>query len=295
MSGIMMLANPDWLAFHERHSISKLAIFYASPHKLTKREHLDPLFCVHPGKLPRNIVAVGRIQAQIILDQNVAWGNYGPALGASTETEWRKQASAVLGNSRKTYGGEMLAIELIDFRFFPIPIAHQSVGLIDTGWGDKKEAGVEPTIRLLRLLEGEPSADASNLRDLSQIRSVGAGFGRSENNKLVEEAAITAVKKHYESDGWNVHSVERQKCGFDLECYKAGIIENVEVKGVSGTEQSFIITAGEVEQARTNRNFVLVVVTSSLSASPGITHYSGPEFIGRFGLSVVQYRAVLRK
>jgi Domain of unknown function (DUF3883) len=295
MSGIMMLANPDWLAFHERHSIGKLAIFYASPHKRTKREHLDPLFCVHPGKQPRNIIAVGRIQAQVILDQNAAWGNYGPALGASTETEWRKQASAVLENSRNTYGGEMLAIELIDFRFFPTPIAPQSIGLTDTGWGDKKEAGIEASIRLLRLLEGEPSTDASKPKDLRQILSVGAGFGRSENNKLVEESAIAAVKKHYECEGWNVHSVERQKCGFDLECYKAGKMENVEVKGISGTEQSFIITAGEVEQARTNRNFVLVVVTSSLSGSPVLTRYSGPEFISCFGLSVVQYRAVLRK
>src|SRR5689334_1116527 len=119
MSGIMMLADPDWLAFHERYSIGKLAVFYASPHKRTKREHLDPLFCVPCGKPPRNIVAVGRIQAQILLDQDAAWERYGAALGANTEAEWRQQASKVIEKSRKKYDEKFLAIELIDFR--PLP------------------------------------------------------------------------------------------------------------------------------------------------------------------------------
>ncbi len=123
MTGIMMLADPGWFAFHERNSVGGLAIFYASPHKRTDRGELDPLFCVRPGKKPRSIVGVGRIRAQSIIDQDMAWGQYGTALGANTEAEWRAQASAVLENSRKTYGGQMLAIELIDFRSFPAPVS----------------------------------------------------------------------------------------------------------------------------------------------------------------------------
>jgi hypothetical protein len=56
----------------------------------------------------------------------------------------------------------------------------------------------------------------------------------------------------------------------------------------------FIITAGEVKQARENAKFFLVVVTSALSALPKLTKFSGVEFGRRFELSAVQYRAVLK-
>jgi hypothetical protein len=125
--------------------------------------------------------------------------------------------------------------------------------------------------------------------------SLGAGFGSPEENKKVEMAAIALVRKQYESDGWNVTSRERDRCGFDLECSKGKIVENVEVKGCSGTEQSFPITAGEVKQAKTNPDFVLMVVTSALSPSPQPHRYPGSDFLSLFALSVVQYRAILRK
>ena len=73
---------------------------------------------------------------------------------------------------------------------------------------------------------------------------MGAGFGDPAENKLVETAAVRAVVKHYEVSGWLVRSVERDKCGFDLECTKGGVIQQVEVKGVGGTGLCFIITAG---------------------------------------------------
>ena len=120
-----------------------------------------------------------------------------------------------------------------------------------------------------------------------------AGFGNPIENKLVESNAIREVVREYEQEGWAVRSVERAKCGFDLECQKDGIVKNVEVKGVRAAEPCFIITAGEVEQARSNTNFVLVVVTSALSASPILTKYDCAEFCRRFKLSVIQYRAVL--
>ncbi|MCE9547676.1 MAG: DUF3883 domain-containing protein [Planctomycetia bacterium] len=122
----------------------------------------------------------------------------------------------------------------------------------------------------------------------------GAGFGDPIENKLVESAAIREVVRAYEHDGWSVHSVERDKCGFDLECQKDRVIENVEVKGIRASEPCFNITAGEVEQARKNTKFVLVAVTSALSATPILTKYSGAEFCRQFDLSPIQYRAILR-
>lgn len=123
----------------------------------------------------------------------------------------------------------------------------------------------------------------------------GAGFGDPAENKLVETAAVRAVAKHYDGHGWSVRSVERDKCGFDMECTKGGAVEHVEVKGVRGTGLCFVITSGEVKQALENPKFFLVVVTSALTSSPTLTKFSGAEFGQRFDLSAIQYRAALKQ
>lgn len=89
--------------------------------------------------------------------------------------------------------------------------------------------------------------------------------------------------------------MERDKCGFDLECSKDGVVEQVEVKGVRGDGLCFVITAGEVKQAHTNLSFFLIVVTSALTASPTLTKFSGAEFVKRFDLAAIQYRAALKQ
>jgi hypothetical protein len=123
----------------------------------------------------------------------------------------------------------------------------------------------------------------------------GAGFGDPAENKLVESAAVRAVVAHYEAGGWSVRSVERDKCGFDLECSKGGVVEQVEVKGIRGDGLCFVITAGEVKQAQTNLSFFLMAVTSALTASPTLTKFSGAEFVKRFDLAAIQYRAALKQ
>jgi tetratricopeptide (TPR) repeat protein len=120
---------------------------------------------------------------------------------------------------------------------------------------------------------------------------LGAGFGSSPKNKEVEKAAIDFVMKQY--DGWNIQSVEKDKKGYDLICTKSSIVKNVEVKGVSGKEPAFIITANEVEQANKNPNFVLWVVTSALNSPKGHC-WTGCEMLSQFELKPIQYMARLR-
>ncbi|GEM_PF-4608794 len=138
------------------------------------------------------------------------------------------------------------------------------------------------------------NGENDSIKASQQTPPSGAGFGIPEENKKVEKAAVDFVKQKYINDGWEVNSVENEKCGYDLECHKDGITENVEVKGISGTEQSFIITAGEIYQAQTNSLFVLAVVTSARSQPPVLTRYSGRDFFDCFELKPLQYRAVLR-
>jgi hypothetical protein len=123
---------------------------------------------------------------------------------------------------------------------------------------------------------------------------VGAGFGDAKKNQIIEQLAIRVVDKWYRLQGWSVISVESEKCGFDLRCKKDERLEEVEVKGVSGDAPTFIITAGEIRQAKSNPRFVLCIVTRTLSKRPMIHRFSGRQFLRKYRLDAVQYRALPR-
>ncbi|MBL1173450.1 MAG: DUF3883 domain-containing protein [Chloroflexi bacterium] len=122
----------------------------------------------------------------------------------------------------------------------------------------------------------------------------GAGFGNSETNRKVEQAAISFVTDEYKENGWIVKSVETEKCGFDLLCTKADKQECVEVKGIQGEFVSFIVTAGEVRQSQINKSFILCVVTSALIA-PKLHKFTAKEFNEQFSLETISYRASLKQ
>lgn len=127
-----------------------------------------------------------------------------------------------------------------------------------------------------------------------QSIQTGGGYGNNAvHNAEVEEAAILAVTKEYQSDGWDVVSVELNKCGYDLRCRKGNHEENVEVKGNSGLGDTFILTAGEVRQVKENERFVICLVRNALS-KPIISKYTGKKFLEKFDLKPTQYRATLK-
>ncbi len=138
-----------------------------------------------------------------------------------------------------------------------------------------------------------PPPTASTLAEAA-VRGGGAGFGTTENNALVERAACDAVEADYLARGWTVRSVERDRCGYDLHCLKGAAEEHAEVKGVGGTEESFIITAGEVRKAQDDPLFMLYVVLSARSPSRRLVRYTGAVFLARFALLPIQYRAVVK-
>jgi hypothetical protein len=122
----------------------------------------------------------------------------------------------------------------------------------------------------------------------------GAGFGNPETNRKVENAATSFVRRWYEERGWNVQSVEAEKCGYDLRCVNNGLEEHVEVKGVQGEIPAFIITAGEVRQSKNNTLFKICVVTCALSTQPKLFCYDGIDFANKFNLDPISFRASLR-
>ncbi len=130
--------------------------------------------------------------------------------------------------------------------------------------------------------------------DVRPSHKVGAGFGTPGTNKRVEKAAIQFVTNQYKLQGWGVKSVEVDRRGFDLLCVKDAVEEHVEVKGIQGEAVSFIITSSEVQQAKTDKRFVLCVVTSAISKRPRLMRYNAKDFTDRFSLEPLSFRASLR-
>ncbi len=117
-------------------------------------------------------------------------------------------------------------------------------------------------------------------------------FGRDpEENRKVEKAAIRFVTKLYKKRGYRVTSCEAEKCGYDLIATKKGETElHLEVKGVSGNDPEFVITRNEVQAARDDKNFRLIVVTNTRS-KPKALEMTGTEMIRYYELTPLAYRA----
>lgn len=137
-----------------------------------------------------------------------------------------------------------------------------------------------------------PPAPQSKSKPASSKR--GGGFGNSENNALVEAAAVAAAKRHLRKQGYKVHSREREKIGYDLDATKGTKQLHVEVKGISGQECCFIITQNEVATARIDPFFRLLVVTCARSPRPVISEFQGSELDSRFGLTPISFFATKR-
>ena len=123
----------------------------------------------------------------------------------------------------------------------------------------------------------------------SVLSSTGAGFGDAETNAIVEKAAIDCVTAEYA--GWHVRDVSKDNLGYDLECTRGGETRHVEVKGIGGSLEEFVITRNEVDAAETDPHFVLAVVTLARSDSRLLNEYTGPEMRERFGFTPIAYRA----
>lgn len=121
----------------------------------------------------------------------------------------------------------------------------------------------------------------------------GSGFQQdAEQRKLIEDSAVDYVVNHLNADGWEVVSVEAERCGYDLLCSRGQEELHVEVKGTSGTEAAFVITAQELDCARHDPVFQLRLVTQVLEDEPVMHCFAGGDVERAFDLKPVQYRAV---
>lgn len=117
-------------------------------------------------------------------------------------------------------------------------------------------------------------------------------FASLEHRLEVEAASVEFATAQLEREGWQVESVEAQKTGYDLHCTKGDrSCLHVEVKGTSGEDQLFIITANELAQANSDSEFILFLVTKALDSHPSLQRFTGQELIASFNFQPMQYRA----
>lgn len=107
----------------------------------------------------------------------------------------------------------------------------------------------------------------------------GAGFGDPSTRRLVEAAAIRAVAEHYRTRGYEVRSVEHEKCGWDLTCTAADrTVARVEVKGTAGPKPTVLLTRNEHGSAARDSGWVLAVVTRA-ATQPAVSLYAAADVL----------------
>lgn len=166
----------------------------------------------------------------------------------------------------------------VDIALLEVPITDaklRAAGIVDLEV-QKMPSGSNPSwltsLQLARvdvLLDDWP--DPPELTEELTVTSRGAGFGSSEQNKTVEDAAMTAVTASYQHEGWDVEDVSGDRLGWDLNCrHPDGSTAKAEVKGVSGNRPVVLLTANEFRAAHEEPDWTLAVVIRALSPAPEI-------------------------
>lgn len=91
-------------------------------------------------------------------------------------------------------------------------------------------------------------------------------------NREVELAAEREVSQHYEAARWVITRVAHLKCGWDLTVCRGAAKRHLEVKGVSSSMPSILLTRNELRRAERDHTWRLATVTSALT-SPELQEY----------------------
>jgi tetratricopeptide (TPR) repeat protein len=113
-----------------------------------------------------------------------------------------------------------------------------------------------------------------------------------ERLKAAEKKAVELILQQYQDLDWLVEVATNARSGYKFSCTKAEEHHDIEIKGLLGSEITFVTTAREVQQAEDNPNFILWVVTMALD-QPQIQRWTGAEMLQQFQLDPMKYLASL--
>ncbi len=119
---------------------------------------------------------------------------------------------------------------------------------------------------------------ATEVAEVISVTPTGAGFGDPVTNARVEAAAMDLVAATYGELGWTPADVSAGKVGWDITMRRGRDELHVEVKGVSGSKPTILLTRNEHSTASTDPLWRLAVVTQALT-SPTLSEYSAEQVL----------------
>jgi len=100
--------------------------------------------------------------------------------------------------------------------------------------------------------------------DAVSVKGRGQGFKISQDVRTaIENYSMAMARKHFQHLGYKVIDFYKTR-PFDLECEKESVTVYVEVKGTQTQGESVILTSGEVEFARKNRDHMALFIMRSI-------------------------------
>ncbi|MDA3132213.1 DUF3883 domain-containing protein [Atlantibacter subterranea] len=109
-------------------------------------------------------------------------------------------------------------------------------------------------------------------------------YGDAKTRKAVEEAAIKAVWKYLEDNGYTVKDRQSDNCGYDLYAQKGKNFILAEVKGTDSSQPRFLLSRNERAHSETDAGWRLFVVCKART-SPEIMQYTADEMEAAFSFS----------
>jgi hypothetical protein len=117
---------------------------------------------------------------------------------------------------------------------------------------------------------------ASPNKYLASIKSTGGkGSGwqmDAEIRKQVEISAMDATEEYFKGMGFDVEYVHQKKFGWDLEAIKGPRKLLLEVKGLSGSLGSVILTPNEYQKSLKENGFLLCILENALDKQNAKLH-----------------------
>ena len=196
------------------------------------------------------------------------WGRFGPLLGHDSLSTMLKEMNQKRGSDGALTADSTVAFyAMSDITYFETPIRPEKsfkAGNVKQFWVDVFE-GIEfnqSTVRGKYISEKQAAMlnkKATILRAESYSSPINVDpMARAR----IETAAVRQAIDFYVSKGYQVVSVEKDNCGWDLIANKDAESFKIEVKGLSGDQVRVELTPNEYSQAKMNfQSYRICVVT----------------------------------
>ena len=114
--------------------------------------------------------------------------------------------------------------------------------------------------------------------EVISVSAQGAGYGDPVTNAKVERVAMKLVAAAYSDLGWTPDDVSAHKVGWDITMRRGDDELHIEVKGVSGSKPTILLTRNEHATAGVDPLWRLAVVTQALT-SPTLHEYRAAQVL----------------